>query len=127
MPEALNVDQLKAKALEIRKLIIEITTEAGSGHPSSSLSACDMVTALYFGGFMKIGAHTAPKPLWTNPILVNNRLIVASSTGEVAALNAKTGEVERKIQVGAPVLIGPISAGNLIYVVTDNAQLIALR
>ena len=53
MPEALNVDQLKAKALEIRKLIIQITTEAGSGHPSSSLSACDMVTALYFGGFMK--------------------------------------------------------------------------
>ena len=50
---ALNVDDLKKKALEIRKLIIEITTEAGSGHPSSSLSACDVVTALYFGGFMK--------------------------------------------------------------------------
>lgn len=50
---ALNVDELKKKALEIRKLIIKITTEAASGHPSSSLSACDVVTALYFGGFMK--------------------------------------------------------------------------
>jgi len=62
MPEALNVDQLKAKALEIRKLIIEITTEAGSGHPSSSLSACDMVTALYFGGFMKFDVKNTTDP-----------------------------------------------------------------
>jgi hypothetical protein len=42
-------------------------------------------------------------------------------------LNAKTGEVEHKTQVGSPVLIGPIVAGNMIYVLTDNAQLIALR
>jgi transketolase len=62
MPEALNVDQLKAKALEIRKLIIQITTEAGSGHPSSSLSACDMVTALYFGGFMKYDVKNTTDP-----------------------------------------------------------------
>ena len=74
-----------------------------------------------------IGSTTVPKPLWTNPILANNRLILASSTGEVAALNAKTGEVERKIELGVPVLIGPISAGAMIYLVTDNAQLIALR
>lgn len=52
MPKAPDVEQLKAKANEIRKLIIRITTEAGSGHPSSSLSATDVVTALYFGGFM---------------------------------------------------------------------------
>ncbi|REJ76741.1 MAG: transketolase [Planctomycetota bacterium] len=53
MPKALNLAELKAKANEIRKLIIRITTEAGSGHPTSSLSATDVVTALYFGGFMK--------------------------------------------------------------------------
>jgi transketolase len=49
----LSLDQLKAKANDIRKVIIRITTEAGSGHPSSSLSACDVVTALYLGGYMK--------------------------------------------------------------------------
>jgi outer membrane protein assembly factor BamB len=79
------------------------------------------------GGLWGIGAHTIPKPLWTNPILVNNRLIIASSEGVVAAVNAKTGAVERKITVGQPVLIGPIVAGNMVYVVTDNGQLIALR
>ena len=53
VPKALNLPELKAKANEIRKHIIRMTTEAGSGHPSSSLSATDVVTALYFGGFME--------------------------------------------------------------------------
>ncbi|THD54166.1 PQQ-like beta-propeller repeat protein [Phenylobacterium sp.] len=79
------------------------------------------------GGLWGIGAHVIPKAIWTNPILVNNRLIIASSDGVVAAVNAKTGEVEKKVMVGAPVLIGPIVAGNTIYVVTDSGQLIALR
>ncbi len=52
MPK-LSLDQLQAKAKDIRKAIIRITTEAGSGHPSSSLSAADVVTALYFGGFLR--------------------------------------------------------------------------
>jgi outer membrane protein assembly factor BamB len=79
------------------------------------------------GGFWGIGAHTIPKPLWSNPILVSSRLVLVSSAGELEALNAKTGAMERKVELGAPALIGPIVAGNMIYVVTDNAQLIALR
>lgn len=79
------------------------------------------------GGLWGIGAHTVPKPLWSNPILVNSRLVLVSSTGQLEALNAKTGAVERTVALGAPALIGPIVAGNMIYVVTDNAQLIALR
>jgi transketolase len=47
------LDQLKDRAKAIRRKIIKITTEAGSGHPSSSLSAVEVVTALYFGGFLR--------------------------------------------------------------------------
>jgi outer membrane protein assembly factor BamB len=79
------------------------------------------------GGLWGIGAHTMPKPLWSNPILVNSRLVAVSSSGQLAALNAKTGAVERKVELGSSALIGPIAAGNMIYVVTDNGQLIALR
>jgi transketolase len=50
---AVSLDELKAHAKSIRRNIIKITTEAGSGHPSSSLSAVEVVTALYFGGFLK--------------------------------------------------------------------------
>jgi transketolase len=48
-----SLDALMARAKEIRKDILRMTTEAGSGHPSSSLSATEVVTALYFGGFMR--------------------------------------------------------------------------
>jgi outer membrane protein assembly factor BamB len=79
------------------------------------------------GGFWGIGGKTILRPIWSSPILVSNRLILVGSSGELVALNAKTGEVERHVGLGAPALIGPIAAGNSIYVVTDNAQLIALR
>jgi transketolase len=50
--KALSLEELKSKANDIRMQIVRITTAAASGHPSSSLSATDVVTALYFGGFM---------------------------------------------------------------------------
>jgi transketolase len=49
------------RAKAIRKDILRMTTEAGSGHPSSSLSAVEVVTALYFGGFLR---HDPKKPHW---------------------------------------------------------------
>ena len=49
----LSLNELKDTAKAIRRLIIQITTEAGSGHPSSSLSAVEVVTALYFGGYLR--------------------------------------------------------------------------
>lgn len=39
---------LKEKAVAIRKSIIEMLHEAGSGHPGGSLSAADILTVLYF-------------------------------------------------------------------------------
>ena len=58
---AANVDALLERAKSIRQDILRMTTEAGSGHPSSSLSAIEVVTALYFGGFLN---HDAKKPHW---------------------------------------------------------------
>jgi transketolase len=48
-----NLDALSARARSMREDILRMTTEAGSGHPSSSLSAVEIVTALYFGGFLR--------------------------------------------------------------------------
>ncbi len=49
----LSPDELKEKAKVIRRHIIRMTTEAASGHPTSSLSAVEVVTALFFGGFLR--------------------------------------------------------------------------
>jgi len=37
-------------ALRVRYDILRMSTEAGSGHPTSSLSATDLLTSLFFGG-----------------------------------------------------------------------------
>jgi len=44
----LTVEELEAKAKGIRRLIIQMLAKAGSGHPGGSLSAADLITALYF-------------------------------------------------------------------------------
>ncbi len=42
------VEQLEAKAVELRKTILTMIYEAKSGHPGGALSMADIVTALYF-------------------------------------------------------------------------------
>lgn len=58
---AAKLDELLARAKTIREDILRSTTEAGSGHPTSSLSATEVITALYFGGFLK---YDPKNPHW---------------------------------------------------------------
>jgi len=44
----LTIDELTKKSQTIRCDIIEMISEAKAGHPGGSLSAADIVTALYF-------------------------------------------------------------------------------
>lgn len=55
-----DVSLLEEKAKEIRRWIIKMLTEAGSGHPGGSLSCADIITALYF----KIMNHRPDDPKW---------------------------------------------------------------
>ena len=43
---------LQEIARQLRLDILESTTKAGSGHPSSSWSSVEILTALYFGGIL---------------------------------------------------------------------------
>jgi transketolase len=47
-PFNLSTDQLRVKAQQLRGDILTMLTEAKSGHPGGSLSAIDIVTALYY-------------------------------------------------------------------------------
>ena len=44
----MDIEQLKEKSKILRRHIIRMLGEAGSGHPGGSLSAADIVTALFF-------------------------------------------------------------------------------
>ncbi|WP_213974760.1 transketolase [Tepidanaerobacter acetatoxydans] len=43
-----TINELNSKARIVRRHIVEMIAEAGSGHPGGSLSSADIVTALYF-------------------------------------------------------------------------------
>ncbi|MDB5389139.1 MAG: Transketolase domain protein [Planctomycetaceae bacterium] len=58
---AVSIEELQAKAKLLRKHIIRMTTAAASGHPTSSLSTVEMITALFFGGFM---TYRPQEPHW---------------------------------------------------------------
>ncbi|HEV3205085.1 MAG TPA: transketolase [Gemmataceae bacterium] len=57
-----NLAELKAKAKTVRKHIINSTTTAGSGHPTSSMSAVEIAVALYFGGILR---YDPKNPHWS--------------------------------------------------------------
>lgn len=69
--------KLKDLATTARSLILRSTTAAGTGHPSSSLSATDLMTTLMFGGFFHADIDDPQNPL-------NDRLIF--SKGHAAPL-----------------------------------------
>lgn len=60
MRQIFSIDQLEAKANDIREDIIKMLEIAGSGHPGGSLGQADIYTALYFN-LMK---HDPGNPDW---------------------------------------------------------------
>lgn len=61
-PPRADVADLARRARAIRRHIIEMLTQAGSGHPGSSLSAVEVVTALYFGGLLRFDPDRPDDP-----------------------------------------------------------------
>ena len=59
---SLSVKQMEAVAKRLRRHIISMTGKAGSGHPGGSLSAVEIVTALYF----KVLRHKPQDPQWAD-------------------------------------------------------------
>src|SRR4030043_221870 len=62
MIEREKVDKLEQLAKLIRYYILASTTEAGSGHPTSSLSATELMTALLFGGIFRFDINNTGHP-----------------------------------------------------------------
>jgi transketolase len=54
------IKELEEKARKVRLLIIQMLSKACSGHPGGSLSAADLITALYFS----VLRHNPKEPNW---------------------------------------------------------------
>ena len=66
-------------------------------------------------------------PIWTGPVLASNRLVVVNSMGDAVAFDPKTGEKTATVDIGGAGYIAPIAVGDKLFVVTDDAKLVAIR
>ena len=57
---SLSLEEMAATAKKLRRHVITMIGKAGSGHPGGSLSAAEIVTALYF----KVLRHDPANPRW---------------------------------------------------------------
>lgn len=55
----ISIEELKARAKQVRRDIIQMTAAAGSGHPGGSLSAVEIGAALYFAVMRHDPKHAA--------------------------------------------------------------------
>jgi outer membrane protein assembly factor BamB len=64
---------------------------------------------------------------WVGPVLASDRLVIAGSDGKLLSLSPYDGTPIGQVDAGAPVRLPPIVAGKTIYVLTEDAELIAFR
>lgn len=64
---------------------------------------------------------------WSGPIIAGDRLVTVSSQGKVVQLNPYTGGIISESDVGGSVFIPPLIANETVFVLNDDAKLIALR
>jgi hypothetical protein len=65
--------------------------------------------------------------MWTGPILVGDRLLVAGSNQQALTVSPYNGEILGRIDLPGPVSISPVAANGTVFILTDNAQLLAYR
>lgn len=86
-----NKNDLEKLAKLVRYFILASTTQAGSGHPTSSLSATDLLTGLLFGGVFRFDPDYPDNP-------GNDRLIFSKGHASplLYSLWAAAGEVSEE-------------------------------
>ena len=65
--------------------------------------------------------------VWSGPLLAGDKLIVVSTSGEARALNPHTGAMLRSLKLGSGAFLSPIAANGTVYVLSEAAELIAIR
>lgn len=80
----------------------------------------------------KIGLYEDPEDKdglieWTGPVLAGDRLIVAGSQGKALTLSPYTGKIIGEIELNGNAAIAPAIADKTLYLLTDEAHLVAYR
>jgi outer membrane protein assembly factor BamB len=68
-----------------------------------------------------------PGKVWAGPVLGGGRLIAVSSGGKLVTVSAETGQILTTTDLGSAFYIAPVIANGTVYLLNDEATLIALR
>jgi outer membrane protein assembly factor BamB len=70
----------------------------------------------------------ASEPItWSGPLLVGDRLLITGSNGQALSVSPYNGEILGRLDLPGPVLIPPIAAGGRVFILTEDAELLAYR
>ena len=71
---------------------------------------------------------TSSDPIvWSGPVLVSNRLIIVSSSGYADSVSPYTGVLLGQVEIPSGAYIAPVVANDTLYILTNDAELVALR
>lgn len=149
----LSADELRKMAVNVRKDIVEMIARVNSGHPGGSLSAADLVTALYFN----VLNHDPKNPHWEDrdrfilskghacPVLyscmartgyfpheelktlrqINSRIQGHPEVRKLPGIEASTGSLGQGLSIGVGLAEGAKLQGKTYrsYVLTGDGEL----
>ena len=65
--------------------------------------------------------------VWSGPVLASDRLILVNNYGIAVSVSPYDGQILGKVELPDPVSLPPVVAGGMVYFLTDDAELVALR
>ncbi len=69
----------------------------------------------------------AGRVAWTGPVLAGGRLVLTNSEGDMLLLSPEDGSTVGEQRIGDAVFVPPVVAEDTVFVLTDDASLVALR
>jgi len=70
---------------------------------------------------------TSNPVVWSGPVLVSNRLVLVSSNGYAESISPYTGELLGRMEIPDDAFIAPVVAGDTLYILTNDAELVAYK
>ncbi len=64
---------------------------------------------------------------WNGPVLAGGRVWLVSGDGLLVGADARTGQIASQVDLDTRVFVSPVVAGGRMYILADNAELIALN
>ena len=71
--------------------------------------------------------HKKDPITWAGPVLAGNRLLITGSNGQLMSLSPETGKTLDTFETGHTILLSPVVANGIVYILQDSGTLLAIQ